>query len=99
MNELDAIAEEAVAHLSINSGHDYKWRIIRAAIELYAGREPSEAVCTVGLNSSTICIREYYANERYMGRARSFSDKECGAIFRAMQAAQLAEIKEAGNGS
>ena len=55
-------------------------RAMLAAIELYAGREPSELVVVIGNITLAAQSRKNY--------------QSAVEIFRAMQAAQLAEIKE-----
>ena len=61
-------------------------RAMLAAIELYAGREPSEDSCVTGLSA----MDHWNAHSPSLSN-RTVAVKVC---FRAMQAAQLKEIKE-----
>lgn len=96
---LDEIAMEALhgwRNMSLENAPSLEL-VVRAAIdkaiELVLTAEPSDKTCEAGLNASAICIREYYKGN-YTGTARSFSNKECGEIYRAMSSALLEELKK-----
>jgi hypothetical protein len=79
--------------LSMGGAEDVIESAILAGIKLVLEREPSEQACAFGLDASAICIKEYYANGKYTGSTRSFSDKECGDIYRAMIVQLLKELE------